>query len=966
MFLFLMNMLDRALPEETTPIVPQIAPTNTIAERQVSVDTILTAGTTVSNKPTTGRSLMRLFSHPAGGLTKIQEGTDGGDGEGPEAAILGSSTFSSDSNIESTKEWSLTEVKNALSLLQWQRERVKQQAQKSSQLCSLSTKVCSFFNSLVLMIFNEETEATASDIRDEILYLLVQQTLRATRLQSILESLKSFLSCFNNENSLLHSSKLLYLIHGPVNNFIPSKEYDVPHASLSLQHQVKSIYHSVLMELVSPLYDLPMEQSHVDVLSQNNLLLSLLWLYTVHEPDDLKVILNGDLYKNLALSSGTVNTFLLPRTLIVDGPLAPSLQQASLKALQSLAIQTVITKELSSDDNILTTICEVLYGQLEGYINMDNPVISSAWNTKNCSRDEREKLLKDYLSFLNTLLEVSDTIFAVVSSPKWFQLLLSIVNVDSESGEMCVSSVKTCLVAIQLLQSILVKSHNESYTQPQCDEILSSLFDLLYKVMFYGPSKSISCGQSQPNDESKSNIAEIHPIPFKLSRSENFSSTLDDTKGDCLLKSESTGGYTVSWAIGSTPLNKGKYSWKVTPTTSNPAFCVGICISSIDNFQVRNSPQLWALEVSTGVLLHDGETGEIIPYFQSIKENDEVIITYDADNRTLGFGINDKPVSTFFTIPPLNAFVLHPIVVCDKPHNRTQVLVHSFKTSNIDIDVKTGDDPTLTNDRESGYPTLAPSMIALSQAIVGIVHLLQDKEKWRESLQNRLRSKLQEMNTLVERLVMFHSNEAESLPSLEFNEKCSVLIRNLCEHVWPCLAVMGGVDPGFRVGGACSYTEGTDIINGVITGSNKTNSIYIQALKPADDESKNITKVLSDLKLSPSTTFDYSIILHSITPLTIMNISLLSGIIDHPHTPQSIIASLKSSTNDKATPIPLSSGVPYMVWCEHRLRYCALKTLENIMTLEENMKLITGGDKDGVGGDDKIIEMKDTMIDILR
>jgi hypothetical protein len=75
MFLFLMNMLDRALPEETTPIVPQIAPTNTIAERQVSVDTILTAGTTVSNKPTTGRSLMRLFSHPAGGLTKIQEVT---------------------------------------------------------------------------------------------------------------------------------------------------------------------------------------------------------------------------------------------------------------------------------------------------------------------------------------------------------------------------------------------------------------------------------------------------------------------------------------------------------------------------------------------------------------------------------------------------------------------------------------------------------------------------------------------------------------------------------------------------------------------------------------------------------------------------------------------------------------------------------------------------------------------------
>ena len=101
----------------------------------------------------------------------------------------------------------------------------------------------------------------------------------------------------------------------------------------------------------------------------------------------------------------------------------------------SLSLSLSIRKEiLPVDSDILTVICDVLYGQLEGYITVSDPVISEAWKQRECTQEERERLLADYLSFLNTLLSVSDTMFAVVSSSKWFNLLLKIVDIQDNTG----------------------------------------------------------------------------------------------------------------------------------------------------------------------------------------------------------------------------------------------------------------------------------------------------------------------------------------------------------------------------------------------------------------------------------------------------------------------------------------------------------------------------------------------------
>lgn len=98
-------------------------------------------------------------------------------------------------------------------------------------------------------------------------------------------------------------------------------------------------------------------------------------------------------------------------------------------------------------------------------------------------------------------------------------------------------------------------------------------------------------------------------------------------------------------------------------------------------------------------------------------------------------------------------------------------------------------------------------------------------------------SRLSKMNSLVERLIVVYSEEDnDSSSSLSFNDTCSVLMKNLCKDVWPCLAVMGGVNSGFRVGGTCGIdTSDNDVKKGVVIGE-KDGVIKVQEMT---DDSEN-------------------------------------------------------------------------------------------------------------------------------
>ncbi len=57
-------------------------------------------------------------------------------------------------------------------------------------------------------------------------------------------------------------------------------------------------------------------------------------------------------------------------------------------------------------------------------------------------------------------------------------------------------------------------------------------------------------------------------------------------------------------------------------------------------FQIRNSEELWVLEAQTGLLFHDGETGQLMAH--TAQMNDTLTLLYNGNERTLAIGYNDE------------------------------------------------------------------------------------------------------------------------------------------------------------------------------------------------------------------------------------------------------------------------------------------------------------------------------------
>ena len=91
----------------------------------------------------------------------------------------------------------------------------------------------------------------------------------------------------------------------------------------------------------------------------------------------------------------------------------------------------------SSDNGLLVIITDILHGQVEACASVTDPVIQQLWINNNISETKREELLGEHLSFINVLLSsAGDVMIRVLSSVKWFDLLLKIVNIQDNNGKV--------------------------------------------------------------------------------------------------------------------------------------------------------------------------------------------------------------------------------------------------------------------------------------------------------------------------------------------------------------------------------------------------------------------------------------------------------------------------------------------------------------------------------------------------
>lgn len=90
-------------------------------------------------------------------------------------------------------------------------------------------------------------------------------------------------------------------------------------------------------------------------------------------------------------------------------------------------------------------------------------------------------------------------------------------------------------------------------------------------------------------------------------------------------------------------------------------------------------------------------------------------------------------------------------------------------------------------------------------------------------------------------MVSYTEDTLDSSPSLAFNKICGALIENLCKEVWPCLATIGGIDVGLRVGGACGIAKDVGVVRGVVTGVEVGGTISVQEISDDDETGSKTT-----------------------------------------------------------------------------------------------------------------------------
>ncbi|KAK7467957.1 hypothetical protein BaRGS_00036800 [Batillaria attramentaria] len=270
------------------------------------------------------------------------------------------------------------------------------------------------------------------------------------------------------------------------------------------------------------------------------------------------------------------------------------------------------------------------------------------------------------------------------------------------------------------------------------------------------------------------------------------------------------------YALASTPMTSGCYQWKfhiVKENRGNEGTCVGVARWPVRDCGHRTTSDMWLYRAYSGNLYHEGELRQALPRFT---QGDVITAVLDMDARTLSFARNDQEPQIAFE--DLDACELFPVV--------------TFYSSSPGEKVKISDMQVRSTPREllAGDPMCAPSAAAMTEALVVLLRELHSTAAWAPYVAAKIcstldaastwqiaknasgdggqtggrKSQAQSLDSSEPTRRSKYSKSSESKES-EFSQQQSDDLDWLCTEIWPCLAVLGGLDRGLRVGGRCLH-----------------------------------------------------------------------------------------------------------------------------------------------------------------
>nr|XP_026694983.1 probable E3 ubiquitin-protein ligase HERC1 isoform X2 [Ciona intestinalis] len=428
------------------------------------------------------------------------------------------------------------------------------------------------------------------------------------------------------------------------------------------------------------------------------------------------------------------------------------------------------------------------------------------------SQHALESSVGDHLVFVRMLIS-SHTMCQEFATWPWISTLLNIAGKLDETGLPVIKSVRTRLLALHLLYTMLNGMSSEVNLS---DDLVSQVIDKLLQI-----------------------IAQVHWVELPayekddlILKQSDYISTRDETKNEfhqlaareiisdsafdvdkcvatsirdqfTLVHSSGGRGYGMTMAR----LSMGTYQWKFHILEENPGnegTCIGVSIFPVEDFSHRTTSEMWLYRAYSGNLYHSGELTHSLP---SYSKGDVITCVLCMNERTLSFGINGETPEVAFRDLDSNA-TLFPCVM--------------FYSSNFGEEVKISDFQHIGSGQNLsvGDPICSTMHGTISETCIQLLTQLHSRREsqWSMAITDAVIGRFNELPEILKDDWLFSSNKQDTPDEdLKDWQRSRMLWR-----VWPALTLLSGVDGGLRMGERCKVIN--SMKHGILLGFNNNNT----------------------------------------------------------------------------------------------------------------------------------------------
>ena len=177
--------------------------------------------------------------------------------------------------------------------------------------------------------------------------------------------------------------------------------------------------------------------------------------------------------------------------------------------------------------------------------------------------------------------------------------------------------------------------------------------------------------------------------------------------------------------------------------TSNLAICIGVSQKPITDDDITNSDKIWILEYRAGQLCPPGDA---LNSLFSATDGDSIIVEYNSTENTLSYGKSEGQLIVAFHDVRTDGKELFPVLIFDpvcecvavsyiaEHHECVLILIFNFKVKFSAITEHGSSELMVKEQLNSGYPFLSTTSVTLTQAIVTLIHVIQENKVWSKAI----------------------------------------------------------------------------------------------------------------------------------------------------------------------------------------------------------------------------------------